>query len=148
MTFDLKKKDIIIIILVFSFLTALSILIFFAFFKKSENTASIVKNNYNTFESSYVTNDMQAYNYLSAYYNLLYWDIDKAYELLDNSSDYNNKDDFKNYISTLNISSSVIKKFRYYEKGGYDYYDIYDVNNNKFIFKINGVMNYTVIIKK
>lgn len=148
MRIELKKKDIILLIIITILLVGLLVIIYFTFFQKDVKKIDIIKNDYNIFESSYITNDMQANNYLNEYYNLLYWDISNAYKLLDNDSDFNNIDDFKNYISTLDISNSVIKKFRYYEKGGYDYYDIYDINNNNFIFKTNGVMNYTVIINK
>lgn len=148
MIVDLKKRDVILLILLFIMMSLLSILVYKAFFTKEKDTNYIKKNKYNVFETNYITNDKQADSYLSNYYALLYWDIDNAYEKLDSINKFSDKKSFKEYINGLDLSSSVVKKFKYYEIGDYDYYDVYDLNGNQFIFKVKGVMKYTVIINK
>lgn len=149
MEFNLTKKNIIFLI-AFSLVCLLITVLLCIFVYKKRSNDYILKNNYNSYQGIYVTNDKQASIYLTKYYNLLNNSIGNAYELLDkdeNKLDFSTIDKFKNYVNKLNISNTNILKFRIYKKRGYVYYDIYDGNNNNIIFKAKGIMNYTVIFR-
>lgn len=149
MEFNLTKKNIIFLI-AFSLVCIIITVLLCIFVYKKQSNDYILKNNYNSYNGIYVTNDKQASIYLTKYYNLLNNSINNAYKLLDkdeNALDFATLDKFKNYVNKLNISNTNILKFRTYKKGGYIYYDIYDGNNNNIIFKSKGIMNYTVIFK-
>lgn len=147
MIIDLKKKDFLIILPIAIVLILIIVYTYFQMFPATSQI-KLKKNKANTYHSSYITNDKQAAIYLSNYYNLLNYEVDKAYELLDDSMKKKwNQNTFKQQIELKNWSSTKIQKFRIYSEKGYNYYDIYDVNNNHILFKTNGVMQYSVIIK-
>lgn len=148
MIFELEKKDYFIIIIVLALFISFDIF-YYIHLNSNKKVEGIKKNSINTYENRYITVDRQAAIYLSMYYNLINNDVNKAYELLDDDtkSAFNSVEDFKDYLSNLNISSTKISKFKQYKQLGYSYYDIIDVNGNNFIFKTRGVSKYTVIIK-
>ena len=147
MKINLKKIDIVIIILTALILTGIGIFTKIYYFA-SDKSITIKDNQVNRYESVYITNDKQASIYLNQYYYLLNNDIEKAYELLNDNNTFTNINDFKTYIQSLDLTNTHINRFRFYSQGGNDYYDIYDGNNNNIIFKTAGVMQYSVIINE
>lgn len=88
--------------------------------------------------------------YLSDYMNNVLYNPDKAYDSL--NKEYREKkfgslDAYKNYINSLNLSkSSELDKYATYDKYDYKYYDLYDKDGNRYIFKTNGVMQYEIYL--
>lgn len=145
MDFELNKRDYSIILLVLVVLVGLDVILYLTVHNKKV-LSSIAKNDYNVYNSSYITADKQATIYLSSYYNLIRMDIKKAYAKYEKNSmkQLYTIEQFENYVSKMNLSSTKVVKLNYYKKGKYTYYSIIDGNNNRVTFKANGVMNYTV----
>ena len=99
-----------------------------------------------------VDDEQMAKKYLNDYINNIIKDLDATYDLID--LEYRNKrfssiDDYKNYVYSLNLSKSdKVVKYSTYESGKYKYYDIYDSNNNHFIFKTLGVLQYKILFEE
>lgn len=142
---EISKKDFSIILLLLVIFVGLDVLLYL-YVHNNKNINSIQKNKYNSYNSTYITADKQASIYLSNYYNLIRSDIDKAFEKYDKRSLTNLKtvDEFKQYLSNVNISNSKVVKLRYYKVGKNSYYAIIDANGNHVTFKAKGVMDYTV----
>ena len=148
MFFELNKKDYGIIVVVLAFCISITILLYYFVFN-AKNSNTIKRKGTNEYVSKYITNDKQASIYLGRYYYLLNNNTSEAYKLLDKESlnRFYDENIFKEYINTINISNSKVLKLNYYSKNNYVYYDVIDTNNNNFVFKTKGVMDYTVIIK-
>ena len=118
-------------------------------------------NNYNTHLSSiestsYNQNELQEVNdyslildHMSKLVADMTYDIENSYNTLDNDyrkKKFSNSDDYKNYI-TKNFSTilaSSIEKYKINEMENEKEYICIDQYGNYYIFKDNGVMNYTV----
>lgn len=96
-----------------------------------------------------VNDEQMSRKYLNDFKNMLIYDLNGSYELID--YDYRNErfssiDEYKNFISSLDLSRMTeLDKWATYEVNGYKYYDLYDKIGNRFIFKTNGVMQYEVL---
>lgn len=103
----------------------------------------------NEYIPTYVSDESMAKIYLNDYIKKTYYNIEGAYELLD--AEYREKkfgslDNFKNYIySTTNLNYNL---YEYYKIVNDDYiiFGVYDEKGNLFIFKTNGVMQYSVYL--
>ena len=86
--------------------------------------------------------------YFKDFLNALNTDMDSTYNLLEvdyRESVFENIYNYKKYIDNLELTmGSYVVKCATYERGKYKYYDIYDNDGNRFIFKTNGVMQYKV----
>ncbi len=93
-----------------------------------------------------INDEQMSRKYLLDYINSVYNNMDNSYNLL--NLEYRNErfgsvDAYKDFINSLNINNGVsVSRYATYEKGNYKYYDIYDNNDNRYIFKTNGVMQY------
>lgn len=96
----------------------------------------------------YVNDEQMAKIYLRDYINNLINDMNGSYDLLDKNyrdERFGNINDYKSFIDSLKISyDSQVKRFAVYTSSIYKFYDVYDQDNNRFIFKTNGVMQYNV----
>lgn len=141
----LNKRDISVIILLLIIFTIIDIFLYLSVHKK-QKIGNISNNEYNSYDSVYITADKQASIYLSNYYNLIRLDTAKAFEKYEKHSLKNLKtlDQFKSYLNNMNISSSKITQLNYHKGRKYSYYSIIDANGNRVTFKAKGVMDYTV----
>lgn len=93
-----------------------------------------------------INDEQMSRKYLLDYINSVYSNMDNSYNLL--NLEYRNErfgsvDAYKDFINSLNINNGVsVSRYATYEKGNYKYYDIYDNNDNRYIFRTNGVMQY------
>lgn len=104
--------------------------------------------NINEYSITNISDEKMSSIYLLDYIHLIYSDIDNAYNLIDESyrnEKFGSVDNFKKYIDSVNISN-IMSKYYILNKGDYDIYGVYDSNNNLFIFKVNGVMQYSVYL--
>lgn len=95
----------------------------------------------------YITEDQMANIYLSDFNNLMINNPEKSYEKL--NKEYREKkfgsiNSFENYINSLR--NVTIKSFATKNSKGYKYFYIYDTNNNLYIFRTKGVMQYEVFL--
>ena len=153
MEFIKKNKAIIILILIFA------ILISFYFIRnyisnKRFNDKKITQ--YQTVPKTYDVNeyvsmDISDESMASIYYNdyvkSLYRDLEGSYLLLDEeyrNEKFGNVNAYINYMNTLEFG----RVEKYYKKETNDYviYGVYDTYNNLYVFKTNGVMQYSVYL--
>ena len=86
--------------------------------------------------------------YFTDYKQYLTHNIEKAYELVDPeyaTKKFRDISDFKNYVSNR-YNNSKVKKYKVNNKEDYTYDIIGDTDNNYIVFKVDGVMNYTVYL--
>lgn len=110
-----------------------------------------LKDSYNINEiiPVYVNDQQMSRIYYKDFVNSVLSDVNSTYDLID--EDYREKRfgniyKYKDYINSLNLSiSSDVKKYATYERPGYKYYDIYDKEGNRIIFKTKGVLQYKVL---
>lgn len=103
----------------------------------------------NQYIPTYVSDEGMAKIYLNDYIKKTYYDIEGAYELLD--EEYRDKkfaslDDFKNYIYSNTNLNYKLQKYYKITKDGYIIFGVYDERDNLFIFKTKGVMQYSVYL--
>ena len=69
--------------------------------------------------------------------------LDKEYR----DAKFKNLEEYENYVQNNKnmILNTAISKYNVYEKEGYVEYFICDTNENYYIFKVKGVMDYTVV---
>lgn len=93
-------------------------------------------------------NDRQlAAIYLNDYRNYLKNNIDQAYELLNEeyrSKKFNNIEEFKTYINTININNMSVEKYNISDDK--KIIDVYISDNDRFIFKIKNILEYEVYL--
>ena len=96
----------------------------------------------------YVDDEEMSKLYLMDFMNMLIYDIDESYNLFNEEyrdKKFNSLISYKEYINSMSIPvNNSVKKYAVYNIDDYKCYDIYDVNNNRFVFKTNGVMQYEV----
>ena len=103
----------------------------------------------NEYIASYVSDEDMARIYLNDYIHNMFYDVEKAYNLLDEEyrvEKFGSLDNFKVYVDSLEYSTYVLS--RYYKKDidGYIIFGVYDRNGNFFAFKTKGVLQYTVYL--
>lgn len=116
-----------------------------------KNDEQVFLKNYkvNEYIPVYVSDEDMAKIYFNDYIHIMYSDINKAYNLLD--EDYRNKkfgniDNYKSYIKSLDNLSYKVDSFYIDDSHKYKIYGVYDTNGNIFIFKTNGIMQYSVYL--
>lgn len=97
----------------------------------------------------YITEDKMAKIYLDDYIYRVVSNPEEAYLLLD--EEYRNKkfgsvNNFKQYAETISNTEVVIDKYLVSSSDGYTIFKIYDKNENIYIFKTKGVMQYIVYL--
>lgn len=103
----------------------------------------------NEYIATYVTDEDMARIYLNDYIHNMYYDIERAYNLLD--EEYRNKkfgslENYKNYVYSLNYETYNLVKYYKTSRDGALVFGVYDNNGNFFAFKANGVMQYKVYL--
>lgn len=103
----------------------------------------------NEYIASYVSDEDMAKIYLNDYIHNMFYDVEKAYDLLDKeykTKKFGSLDNFKVYVDSLEYPTYVLS--RYYKKDidGYIIFGVYDRNGNFFAFKTKGVLQYTVYL--
>lgn len=96
-----------------------------------------------------MTDEQMAKIYLNDYINNMYFDVEYAYNLIDEEyriKRFGNISEYINYVNTLTYSSYKVEKYHIDSNGKYQIFWIYDENDNLFIFKIEGVMQYKVYL--
>ena len=120
------------------------------YLNKEEVDQEFLKNyEVNEYIPTYISDEDLTKIYLNEYVYIMFSDIEKAYELLD--KEYREKrfgsiEFFKEYVNGLTYSNYKLDRFYVDNKGKYIIYGAFDTNGNIFIFKTNGVMQYTVYL--
>lgn len=94
-----------------------------------------------------ITDRQLAAIYLNDYRNYLKNNIDQAYELLNeeySSKKFNNIEEFKTYINTININNMSVEKYNISDDK--KIIDVYISDNDRFIFKIKNILEYEVYL--
>ena len=153
---DGKKVKRIVIIIIILLIIGIVIATFFVLQGKNDNTKKkdediVYIKNYkvNEYIPVYISDEDMASIYLNDYINNITYDINVAYKSL--NSDYKNKkfpniDDFKEYLSKLDYSKMRAKKYAVVQRNGFDYYFVYDLSDQEYIFKTDGVLQYELYL--
>lgn len=118
-------------------------------YEETEYIMSPKTYNVNEYVKVNITDEQMAVIYFNDYKSYLNKDMEKAYNLLD--EDYKNRkfssfSVFKDYIENLEINNLKLQKYAITNKEDYKYYIISLSNNQKIVFKTNGVMQYSVYL--
>lgn len=149
----MKNKNPIKIVIIAIVAIILFVSIYFIinhFNKNNENRIDYIENyEINEFIPTYISDEDMARIYLNDYVHTLFTDTEFAYNLLD--EEYKNKkfgsyESFQNYVNSLPESGYNLLKYYKKDKKGYTIFGVYDKNDNLFIFKTKGVMQYSVYL--
>lgn len=120
------------------------------FNEKNKEEIYYIKNyEINEFIPTYISDEDMARIYLNDFVHTMFLDTEYAYTLLDEeykTKKFGSYENFENYVNALEYSSYNLLKYYKKEKKGYTIFGVYDKNNNLFIFKTNGVMQYSVYL--
>ena len=120
------------------------------YLNKEEEPEQFLKNYaVNEYIPTYVSDEDLTKIYLNEYVHIMYSDIERAYELLDKEyreKKFGNLNSFEEYVNSLTYSNYKLDRFSVNPKGKYTIFVAYDINGNIFIFKTNGIMQYTVYL--
>jgi hypothetical protein len=111
-----------------------------------ENT-SIEQNEYNQFKYKNATDKLMAQHYLKNYINMLKYQTEMAYELLEQeykNAKFSTYNDFEKFVNTKEISSTAMKEYEIINNEDHNLYICKDEYGYIYIFKVNDLMNYTV----
>ena len=154
------KKNKLVIVLVF----VLALFIFYYFFREYRASKEIYTESYldgkdyimipktygvNEYSPVNITEAQMAKIYLNDYIKKMYTDMESAYNLLDEDYKVKKFVDFSGYVNYVNsLPQQKYEVDRYYVDTHEDYrlYWVYDKNDNLFVFKAYGVMQYTVYL--
>lgn len=147
-----KKKILLIFIVVVIF--AIVIIKFILnrnrqFYSHNLNEYTIIHKKYGVNEYSPVNiSDEQLANiYLNDFKYYLFNDIEYAYNLLEDSYrsiKFGNIENFKKYVDSINYSKLVVNEYRI--SNSKNFIEVHTLNDEKYIFKINGVLDYIVYL--
>ena len=145
-----EAKNIIIFILIILVFSGAYIVIDKIVNKETNQYGEYLKNyEVNEYIPTYISDEDMAKIYLNDYVHTMYSDIEKAYLLLDKEyreKKFGNITNYEIYVNSLTYSSYKLEKFYVDSINGYKIFGVYDTNNNLFIFKTDGVMQYTVYL--
>ena len=118
--------------------------------KKVEEYDEYLKNyEINEYIPTYVSDQDMAKIYLSDYIQSMYFDIEGAYNLLDEEyrvKKFGDITGYTSYVKALSYNAYEVDKYYVDTSDGYKIFGVYDKNGNIFIFKTNGVMQYKVYL--
>lgn len=149
-----KKSYIWLVVLVI-----IGLLVFYGIKIYRSKKTLVPTNNYINYTMNPKTYDVNEYNlvnitdrqlaaiYLNDYRNYLKNNIDQAYELLNEeyrSKKFNNIEEFKTYINTININTMSVEKYNISDDK--KIIDVYISDNDRFIFKIKNILEYEVYL--
>ena len=146
----MDRKGIFAIIIVVISLIGLYFLLNNVFNKKNTENIDYLKNyEVNEYIPTYISDEDMARIYLNDYIHTMYYDVESAYNLLDREyreKRFNSLDNYKNYVDSLNYSTYSLKE--YYKLGSdtNTIFGVYDEHDNLYIFKTQGVMQYSVYL--
>lgn len=119
---------------------------------KTVNKQTINENpvsKYNTYSSETLTIKDVAARYFNEYTALLQYDIELAYELLEENckNKYEDIDDFKNYIQQIDLANIEMSEHSVVEDEEHKKYVVNDNMNNVYSFIIEKANEYNVILE-
>ena len=93
---------------------------------------------------------MNIYTFLECFlafmlYSFLGWCIEVILSLI-REKKFVDLNSYINYVNSLNYSTYELSQYYVDNKGGNKIFGVYDNNGNLFVFKTNGVMQYTVYL--
>lgn len=146
------KKLLILIIIVLVVVLIVKVI----YDKRGSLLNSGLTGNYNIIYKKYGVNEYSTVNisdeqlaniYLNNFRYYLFYETEYAYELLDD--DYKNIrfgsiDNFKNYVSSINYNDISVDEYSI--SYGKSFIEVHTKNNENFIFKINGILDYKVYL--
>lgn len=142
-------KNIVIIVIILLIFSGTYVLL--KNFTNKKETQDIYLKNYkvNEYINTYITDEEMARIYLNDYIRNMKYDIDKAYDLLDDEyrqEKFGTIENYKKYVNNLKYTSYTLTRYYKQERNDTIIFGVYDNHDNLFIFKTNGVMQYKVYL--
>ena len=106
----------------------------------------------NTFIPVYVTESDIVNKYLNDYKNLLFSNLEEAYQLLNidyRNAKFDSYEEFKEYVDdrkSIMFSKMIVDEFTIFNNDGYKFYYVKTNSEDTFIFKEISIMNYEVYL--
>lgn len=118
---------------------------------KPEELTEIVPNDYNNYRYSIIPEDRKVVYILGDYIDQILYEAESAYETLDEyykNEKFKDLNDFKKYIELKKeeFKNASVYEYSIEEYDDYTQYVIIDQFDNKYVFKENGVLNYTAML--
>lgn len=144
-----KKNYIITIIIIVIIFTGIYFLLKYVTRNKNEELVYLRNYSVNEYIPSYVSDEAMAKIYLNDYINTMLYNTEAAYYLVD--EDYRNArfgsyNAYYDYVINLGNYNIQMNKFYKEYVNGYLVFGIFDQNDNLYIFKTNGVLQYSVYL--
>ena len=117
--------------------------------KKNKEYVYLRNYGVNEYIPTYVSTGDLVKIYLNDYIYKAKYDTEKAYYLIEEEYrkvKFPSISDYKNYIGRYIGKNIKLKKYSIHKKDGYTFYNVYDEEGNIYIFKSNGVMQYTIYL--
>ena len=143
-TFKMIIFSVIIIIIVF-----VMCILFTKLNSKKEEYNHLKNYSVNEYIPTYVSTEDLCKIYLNDYLFNMRYNPEVAYNSLDSlykEKKFGSLDEYKNYISNYDFSNIYAKKYETFTKGKYRFYKIYASDNNTYIFKTKGIMQYSIYL--
>lgn len=116
---------------------------------KEDNELFLKNYEVNEYINMYISDEDMARIYLNDYIWNMQYDVENAYELLDDEykqKKFGNIENYKNYVKNLQYKTYTLSKYYKRELNDIIIFGVYDTHDNLFIFKTNGVMQYKVYL--
>ena len=118
---------------------------------KPEEVTEIAPNNYNNYHYTIIPEDRKVVYILGDYLDQILYEAESAYESLDEyykKEKFTDLNDFKKYVETKKeeYKRASVYEYSIEEYEDYTQYVIIDQFDNKYLFKENGVLNYTAML--
>ena len=109
----------------------------------------IEKNQYNTYKMTPISKRNTAEKYFNIFLEIIKYDIQKSYELLDaqyKQNKFTNINEYIQYMQDNKTQEIVLKAYNVYTYEDYNQYVCIDNQDRYYIFNEKGIMNFTVIL--
>ena len=141
------KNLIIFIVILASF--SITYILIDKFTEKEEKIIYLKNYEVNEYIPTYISDEDMAKIYLNDYVYKMYSNPEEAYNLLD--EEYRNEkfgslEKYIDYVYSLQYDVYTLTKYYKQEKNGYIIFGVYDKNDNLYIFKTKGVLQYKVYL--
>ena len=155
---SLKKNKFLIIFCII--LVVISVIVIYFYNQDDENyyeqeeDISLKKYAENEYIPVSISYDQMARIYLQDYVYKLIYNREDAYNTLDakyRSAKFPTFEDFNEYVNTImsvKLREMKVDRYAITDKNNYRDFDVYDSSDNLFIFRENGVMQYTVFFDR
>ena len=146
---ETKTRNAIILCIVVVILASLIVLLYKLKSKDLEYESFLKNYKVNEYIPAYISDEAMARIYFNDYLNIMFTEREKAFYLLDEeyrTKRFGSYEVFNTYVESLKYEANSMTKYYKTDKSGYVIFGVYDDQDNLYIFKTKGVMQYSVYL--